>query len=576
MARYNCETPIYYGRFRDSVVRGEIPVNELVSLEMNRIDDLIRNPNIYYDPEPVEAYRAFCENELTLVDGSELNLLDTFLLWAEQLLGWFYCIEEQVYYPGIGYVREQRWKRLTNEQYIITSRGSAKSIYAYTIQAYFLVCDPTTTNQITTAPTMRQAEEVMSTFSTAIARARGPLFKFLTEGSIQNTTGSRARRPKLASTKKGIQNFMTNSILEIRPWSIDKLQGLRSKINTLDEWLSGDIREDPFEAIRQGASKNQNYVIVGISSEGTVRNGIGDSIKMGLHSILRGEYNDPHTSIWHYKLDDVKEVGNPSMWLKAAPNLGKTISYETIQREVERAEKSPHVRNDILAKWFGIPCEGYTYFFTYEETEPHRKRSYDGMPCSMGVDLSRGDDFCAFTFLFPLGDDEYGVKTRCYISRKTYDDLIPALVEKYKEFLDEDSLVVMDGVTLDLSQVYEELIASIELHDYDVRCVGYDPYQAKEFVARWMQENGDYGVEKVIQGFKTESVPLGEMKKLAEERKLLFDQSMMKFTMGNSIAIVDTNANMKLYKRRQDQKIDSVAALLDAYVAFKLYRDEFE
>ena len=573
----NTAVPIYYSQFRDKVLRGEIPVNENVSMEMNRIDWLISSPNVYYDPAPLDGYIKFCEKELTLVDGSPLFLLDTFKLWAEQLLCWYEYVTEPVFYPDRGYVLEKRPKRLVNKQFIITSRASAKSLYCTTMQAYFLVVDKTTTNQITTAPTMRQAEEVTNVFSTAITISRGPLFKFLTAGSLQNTTGSKANRPKLASTKKGIQNFITNSKLEIYPWSIDKLQGLRTKVSTLDEWLSGDIREDPVGAIEQGSYKIKDYVIIAVSSEGTVRNGIGDTMKMELMSILKGEYQNPHVSIWHYRLDDIKEVADPAYWPKAIPNIGKTVSYETIQREVERAEHSPSARNDILAKWFGIPCEGYTYFFTYEETLPHKRREFWQMPCSLGIDLSRGDDFCAFTFVFPLGPDEFGIKTRCYISTKTFNGLSRALREKYIDFINEGSLVVLEGITLDLSTtVYDDLDQYIQSMEYDVRSVGYDPYQAKEFMDRWIVENGDYAVEKVIQGAKTESVPLGELKDLAETRRLIFDQSIMSFCMGNAIALVDTNDNKKLYKRRSDEKIDSVSAMLDGYVAFKLNRETFE
>ena len=573
----NTAVPIMYGQFRDDVLRGKIPVNEYISMEMNRTDALIASPNVYYDPAPLEGYTKFCERELTLVDGSPLYLLDTFKLWAESLLCWYEYVTEPVFYPDRGYVLERRPKRLRNKQIIITSRASAKSLYCTTIQGYFLVVDKTTTNQITTAPTMRQAEEVTNVLSTAITISRGPLFKFLTAGSLQNTTGSKAKRQKLCSTKKGIQNFITNSILEIRPWSIDKLQGLRCKVATLDEWLSGDIREDPIGAIEQGAAKIRDYVIIAVSSEGTVRNGIGDTMKMEMLDILKGKYQNPHESIWYYRLDDVKEVADPALWPKAIPNIGKTVSYETIQREVERAEHSPSARNDILAKWFGIPCEGYTYFFTYEETKPHRRREFWQMPCSLGIDLSRGDDFCAFTFVFPLGPDEYGVKTRCYISMKTFNDLSKALRDKYLEFINEGSLVVLEGITLDLSTtVYDDLEEYINQNEYDVRSVGYDPYQAKEFMDRYIAENGEYAVEKVIQGAKTESVPLGELKDLAETRRLIFDQSIMSFCMGNAIAMEDTNGNRKLYKRRADEKIDSVSAMLDAYVSYKLNREAFE
>ena len=573
----NTAVPIMYGQFREDVLRGKIPVNEYISMEMNRTDALIASPNVYYDPTPLEGYTKFCERELTLVDGSPLYLLDTFKLWAESLLCWYEYVTEPVFYPDRGYVLERRPKRLRNKQIIITSRASAKSLYCTTIQGYFLVVDKTTTNQITTAPTMRQAEEVTNVLSTAITISRGPLFKFLTSGSLQNTTGSKAKRQKLCSTKKGIQNFITNSILEIRPWSIDKLQGLRCKVATLDEWLSGDIREDPIGAIEQGAAKIRDYVIIAVSSEGTVRNGIGDTMKMEMLDILKGKYQNPHESIWYYRLDDVKEVADPALWPKAIPNIGKTVSYETIQREVERAEHSPSARNDILAKWFGIPCEGYTYFFTYEETKPHRRREFWQMPCSLGIDLSRGDDFCAFTFVFPLGPDEYGVKTRCYISMKTFNELSKALRDKYLEFINEGSLVVLEGITLDLSTtVYDDLEEYINQNEYDVRSVGYDPYQAKEFMDRYIAENGEYAVEKVIQGAKTESVPLGELKDLAETRRLIFDQSIMSFCMGNAIAMEDTNGNRKLYKRRADEKIDSVSAMLDAYVSYKLNREAFE
>ena len=573
----NTAVPIAYGKFRERVLRGEVPVNEYISMEMNRTDALIASPNVYYDPAPLEGYTKFCEKELTLVDGSPLYLLDTFKLWAESLLCWYEYVTEPVFYPDRGYVLERRPKRLRNKQIIITSRASAKSLYCTTIHGYFLVVDKTTTNQITTAPTMRQAEEVTNVLSTAIAISRGPLFKFLTSGSLQNTTGSRANRQKLCSTKKGIQNFITNSILEIRPWSIDKLQGLRCKVATLDEWLSGDIREDPIGAIEQGAAKIRDYVIIAVSSEGTVRNGVGDTMKMEMLDILKGKYQNPHESIWYYRLDDVKEVADPALWPKAIPNIGKTVSYETIQREVERAEHSPSAKNDILAKWFGIPCEGYTYFFTYEETKPHRRREFWQMRCSLGIDLSRGDDFCAFTFLFPLGPDEYGVKTRCYISMKTFNELGKALRDKYLEFINEGSLVVLDGITLDLSTtVYDDLDEYIKQNEYDVRSVGYDAYQAKEFMERYIAENSEYGVEKVVQGAKTESVPLGELKDLAETRRLIFDQSIMSFCMGNAVANVDINGNRKLVKQRSDEKIDAVSAMLDAYVSYKLNRDAFE
>lgn len=577
----NTAVPRYYGEFREKVLRGEIPVNKEISMEMNRIDDLIDNPGIYYDEDAVERYVRYCENELTLTDGSDLKLLDSFKLWAEQLFGWYYFIERSVYVPSLDnhgghYERKTIRKRLVNKQYLIVARGAAKSMYGSTIQNYFLNCDSSTTYQITTAPTMRQADEVVSPIRTAIARARGPYYKFLTEGSINNTTGNKANRVKLASTKKGIENFITGSWLEVRPMSIDKLQGLRPKVSTIDEWLSGDVREDVVGAVEQGASKMDDYVIIAMSSEGTVRNGSGDTIKMELMDILRGDYFNPHVSIWYYKLDDIQEVNDPAMWIKANPNLGKTVSYEAYQLDVERAERIPAVRNDILAKRFGIPMEGYTYYFTYEETLPHRKRDYWSMRCSMGIDLSQGDDFCAFTFLFPLGRDEYGIKTRCYVSSNSVMKLSSAMRKKYEDFIDEDSLQVLDCSVLDMMEVYDDLEAFLGQTQYDVCCVGYDPYNAKEFIHRWEVENGSYGIEKVIQGAKTESVPLGELKTLAEDRKLLFDEELMSFTMGNCIALVDTNGNRKLMKKRYEHKIDSVSALLDAYVAYKLNKDAFE
>lgn len=573
--------PKYYGLFRDAVIRGEIPVNEEISMEMNRIDDLIANPGIFYDDQAVEGWIKFCNNELTLTDGSDLNLLDTFKLWGEQVFGWYYFVEGSVWEPygdghGGHYVRKSIKKRLTNKQYLIVARGAAKSMYAASIQAYYLSVDPSTTDQIVTAPTIRQAEETLSPIRTALTRSRGPLYQFLTEGSLNNTTGSRALRPKLASTKKGIQNFLTGSILETRPMSIDKLQGARSRINTVDEWLSGDIREDVIGAIEQGASKMDDYLIIATSSEGTVRNSAGDTIKMELMSILKGEYINPHVSIWYYKLDDIKEVARPEMWVKAQPNIGKTVSYETYQLDVERAEKNPASRNDILAKRFGIPMEGYTYFFTYEETKPHRRHDFWSMPCAMGADLSQGDDFCAFTFLFPLRDGAFGVKTRCYVSELTVKKLPLAMRQKYDEFIKECSLVVLDGAVLDMMEVYNDLDSFIVNSDYDVVCFGFDPYNAKDFVARWQTENGPYGIEKVIQGAKTESVPLGELKKLAEERLLLFDEELMSFCMGNCITLEDTNGNRKLLKKRNDKKIDSVAAMMDAYVAYKLNREMFD
>lgn len=576
MALSNTATPKYYGLFRDAVLRGEIPINHEIEMEMNRIDALIENPSIYYDGSKVEGYIKFCENELTLTDGSDLQLLDSFKLWAEEIFGWYYFAERNVYNRKLKrYVRKVIKKRLTRLQYLIVARGAAKSLYDETIHAFSLTVDTTTTHQITTAPTMRQAEEVLSPFRTAIARARGPLFKFLTEGNVHNTTGDRAKRQKLVPTKKGIENFLTNSLLEIRPMSIDKLQGLRCKIATVDEWLSCDIRENPISAIEQGASKLDDYLIVATSSEGTVRSGPGDSVKMELQSILRGEYDAPHISIWYYKLDSIDEVGKPEMWLKANPNLGITVTYDVYQLDVEKAEKVPSERNDILAKRFGIPTEGYTYFFTYEETLPHKKRSFKGMACSMGADLSQGDDFCAFDFLFPLDEQTFGVKARSYISNYTYMRLPKATRLKYQEFIDEGSLVVLEGSILDMMEVYDDLDQFIVDNDYDVRCFGFDPYNAETFVDRWCRENGSFGVEKVRQGSRTESVPLGEIKKLAEQRALLFDEQIMTFTMGNAITIEDTNGNRKLWKRRREDKIDNVAALIDAYVAYKNNRDGF-
>lgn len=562
-------------------MRGDIPVNREIAMEMDRIDSLIANPGVYYDDKAMNGFVAFCEKEMTLTDGSDLQLLDTFKLWAEQVLCWYYFVERSVYEPnpngpGGHFVTKRIKKRLINKQYLIVARSAAKSLYETLFQAYFLVVDTTTTNQITTAPTMRQAEEVTSAFSTAITRARGPLFAFLTEGSLQNTTGNPANRKKLAPTKKGIQNFLTNSLLEIRPMSIDKLQGLRVKCATVDEWLSCDIREDPIAAIEQGAAKVDDYLIIAVSSEGTIRNGIGDTIKMELMSILKGDYINPHVSIWYYKLDSIDEVNRPEMWLKANPNLGKTVTYETYQLDVERAEKAPATRNEILAKRFGIPLEGYTYFFPYEETLPHPHRDYWGMACSMGADLSQGDDFCAFTFLFPLHDGSFGIKTRNYITEYTLSKLHESMREKYMQFMDEGTLVVMNGTVLDMEQVYDDIDNFVSRSNYDVRTFGYDPYNAKAFVERWTLENGPYGVEKVIQGARTESVPLGELKKLSEQRKLLFDERLMQFTMGNCVVIEDTNGNRKLLKIRYDQKIDAVAAMLDAYVAWKMHRDAFE
>ena len=581
MALSNTATPIYYGKFRDAVIRGEIPVCKEISMEMNRIDDLIANPGIYYDDQAINGFIDFCEQELTLTDGSDLHLLDSFKLWAEQVFGWYYFVERSVFEPsadghGGRYVTKTIKKRLINKQYLIVARGAAKSMYGSLIQNYYLNVDVSTTHQITTAPTMKQAEEILSPARTAITRAKGPLFKFLTEGSIQNTTGSKANRTKLASTKKGIENFLTGSLLEIRPMNINKLQGLRCKVATVDEWLSGDIREDVIGAIEQGASKLDDYLIVAMSSEGTVRNGSGDTIKMELMDILKGDYINPHVSIWYYRLDEIEEVGDPNTWMKANPNIGKTVTYETYQLDVERAEKNPAVRNDILAKRFGIPMEGYTYFFTYEETLPHRQRDFWGMPCALGADLSQGDDFCAFTFLFPLRDGSFGIKTRNYITDKTLRKLPGAMRLKYDEFMREGSLIVMEGTVLDMEQVYDDLDAHIIEREYDVRCFGFDPYNARAFVERWERENGPFGIEKVIQGAKTESVPLGELKKLAEERMLIFDEELMTFTMGNCITLEDTNGNRKLLKKRYDQKIDAVAAMMDGYVAYKLNKDAFE
>ena len=587
MALSNTATPKYYGQFRDAVIRGEIPVCKEISMEMNRIDSLIENPGIWYDDKAVEGFVKYCENELTLTDGEDLNLLDSFKIWAEQIFGWYYFVERSVYEPnpdghGGHYVTKTIKKRLINKQYLIVARGAAKSMYASCIQNYFLNVDTSTTHQVTTAPTMKQADEVLSPIRTAITRSRGPLFQFLTEGSLQNTTGSKANRQKLASTKKGIENFLTGSLLEVRPMTIDKLQGLRVKCATVDEWLSGDTREDVIAPLEQGAAKEQNssgnndYLIVAISSEGTVRNGPGDTIKMELMDILKGDYINPHTSIWWYKLDSIDEVNDPDMWMKANPNIGKTVTYETYQLDVERAEKAPAVRNDILAKRFGIPMEGYTYFFTYEETLPHRRRDYWQMPCSLGCDLSQGDDFCAFTFLFPLPDGAFGIKTRAYISESTLMKLPLAMRNKYDEFMNEGSLIVMDGTVLDMMLVYEDLDNHIVDRGYDVRCLGFDPYNAREFVERWERENGPFGIEKVIQGAKTESVPLGELKKLSEERMLLFDEDLMRFCMGNCITLEDTNGNRKLLKKRYEAKIDCVAAMMDGFVAFKLNREAFD
>ena len=581
MALSNTATPRYYGAFRDAVIRGEIPVCKEISMEMNRIDDLIANPGIYYDDQAVEGFIDYCENELTLTDGEDLNLLDSFKLWAEQIFGWYYFVERSVYVPsedghGGHYVNKRIKKRLINKQYLIVARGAAKSMYASCIQSYFLNVDTSTTHQITTAPTMKQSEEVLSPIRTSITRARGPLFKFLTEGSLQNTTGSKANRMKLASTKKGIENFLTGSLLEIRPMSIDKLQGLNSRINTVDEWLSGDVREDVIGALEQGASKNDDYLIVAISSEGTVRNGPGDTIKMELADILKGDYPNPHVSIWWYKLDSIDEVPDPEMWPKANPNIGKTVTYETYQLDVDRAEKAPAARNDILAKRFGIPMEGYTYYFTYEETIPHRKRDYWKMPCALGADLSQGNDFCSFTFLFPLANGCFGIKTRNYIASTTLMKLPSAMRIKYDQFMKEGSLVVLEGTILDMMDVYDDLDNHIINCEYDVRCFGFDPYNAREFVERWERENGPFGIEKVIQGAKTESVPLGELKNLSEQRMLLFDEDLMSYAMGNCITLEDTNGNRKLLKKRYEAKIDPVAALLDAFVVWKHNKEAFE
>lgn len=581
MALSNTAVPKYYGMFRDAVLRGEIPVNHEVSMEMNRIDALIDNPGVYYDDEAVEGWVRFCEAEMTLTDGSDVELLDTFKLWGEEIFGWYYFIERSVYVPGKDnhgghYETKRIKKRLINKQYLIVGRGAAKSLYESFVQAYFLVVDVSTTKQVTTAPTMTQAEEVTSPIATAITRSKGPLFKFMTDGSLQNTTGSKANRKKLASTKKGIENFLTNSIIQIRPMSIDKLQGSRAKIFTIDEWLSGDVREDVMTACEQSASKNDGWLVIAVSSEGTVRNGPGDTVKMELMSILKGDYVNPHVSIWWYKLDSLDEINDPSKWRKANPNIGHTVSYETYQLDVEKAEKNPSARNDIIAKRFGIPMEGYTYFFTYEETLPHREREFWGMPCALGGDLSQGDDFCAFTFMFPLKDGCFGIKTRNYITSLTLMKLPSAMRMKYEEFIKEGSLMVLEGNILDMDEVYEDLDNHITEHEYDVRCFGYDPYNAKGFVKRWEDENGVFGVVKVIQGSKTESVPLGELKKLSEERMLLFDEQLMTFAMGNCIVMEDTNGNRKLLKKRYDAKIDAVAAMMDAFVAYKLNKDAFE
>ena len=587
MALSNTAVPKYYGQFREAVLRGEIPVCREISMEMNRIDALIDDPNYYYDDLAVEGFISFCENELTLTDGSDLHLLDSFKLWAESIFGWYYFVERSIYEPnsnghGGHYVNKLVKKRLIKKQYLIVARGAAKSMYASCIQNFFLNVDTSTTHQVVTAPTMKQAEEVMSPIRTSITRSRGPLFKFLTEGSLQNTTGSRANRVKLAATKKGVENFLTGSLLEVRPMSIDKLQGLRVKVATIDEWLSGDVRENPMDALEQGAAKeqsdsaNNDYLILAISSEGTVRNGCGDTVKMELAEILKGEYINPHVSIWWYKLDSIDEIGDPEMWIKANPNLGKTVTYETYQLDVEKAEKAPASRNDIIAKRFGIPMEGYTYYFTYEETLPHRRQTFNHLPCALGADLSQGDDFCAFTFLFPLSNGSFGVKTRNYISELTLMKLPAAMRAKYNVFIDEGSLIVLEGTVLDMMEVYDDLDNHIMRCEYDVRCFGFDPYNAKEFVSRWEQENGPFGIEKVIQGAKTESVPLGELKKFSEERMLLFDEELMTFAMGNCITLEDTNGNRKLYKRRHEQKIDAVAAMMDAYVAYKANRDAFD
>ena len=587
MALSNTATPRYYGRFREAVIRGEIPVCETISMEMNRIDALIRNPRYWYDDQAVEGFIHYCERELTLTNGEDVRLLDSFKVWAESIFGWYEFVDRSVYVPdpdgrGGRYIRKQIKKRLITKQYLIVARGAAKSMYASFLHSYFLNVDPSTTYQVTTAPTMLQAEEVLAPIRTSILRARGPLFKFLTEGSLNNTTGSKANRCKLASTKKGIENFVTGSMLQIRPMSVDKLQGLRVKLATVDEWLSGDIRENVIETLEQGAAKeqgtamNNDYLIVAISSEGTVRNGPGDTIKMELMDILKGDYPDVHTSIWWYKLDSIDEVGNPAMWMKANPNIGKTVTYDTYHEAVEKAEKVPSQRNDILAKRFGIPMEGYTYFFTYEETKPHRRRNFWRMPCALGIDLSQGDDFCAFTFLFPLGNGCFGVKTRNYISSVTLMKLPSAMRVKYDEFMKEGSLIVLDGTVLDMMEVYDDVDNFIIEAEYDVRCVGYDPYNAKDFIERWERENGPFGIEKVIQGARTESVPLGELKKLSEDRKLLFDEDLMSFCMGNCITLEDTNGNRKLLKKRYDHKIDAVAAMMDAFIAWKLNRDAFE
>ena len=577
MSLSNTATPIYYGRFRDAVLRGEIPVCQTIAMEMNRIDSLIADPGVYYDDQAVEGWIAYCENELTLTDGSDLKLVDSFKLWGEQIFGWYYFQKMQVWDTEIhGYRTKYLKKRLVKKQYLIVARGAAKSMYGSTIQNYFLNVDVTTTHQITTAPTMRQSEEIMSPIRTSILRARGPYFQFLTEGSLQNTTGSRANRQKLASTKNGVENFLTGSLLEIKPMSVNKLQGLRCKIATVDEWLSGDTKEDVVGAIEQGAAKNDDYLIVAMSSEGTVRNGVGDSIKMELMSILKGEYINPHVSIWYYKLDDIREVADPEMWMKANPNIAVFNAYETYQLEVERAEKAPAARNDILAKRFGIPAEGYTYFFSYEETKVHPKQDYWQMPCALGADMSQGDDFCAFTFLFPLPNDRFGIKTRSYITSLTHSRLSPAMKIKYQEFIDEGSLIIMDGTVLDMMEVYEDVDNYILQQNFDVRAFGYDPYNARDFVERWVTENSPYGVEKVQQGVKTETVPLGEIKKLSEERMLIFDQSLMSFAMGNAVALEDTNGNRKLLKKRREEKIDNVSALLDAYVAYKAHKEDFE
>lgn len=581
MSLSNTAVPRYYGQFREAVIRGEIPVCKEVSMEMNRIDDLIANPGIYYDDKAVEGWIKYCEGELTLTDGSDLNLLDSFKLWGEQVFGWYYFIDRTVYQPnkngrGGHYVKKTIKKRLINKQYLIVGRGAAKSLYDSCIQSYFQNIDVSTTDQIVTAPTMRQSEEVLTPLKTAITRARGPLFKFLTEGSLQNTTGSKANRVKLASTKKGIENFITGSIIRVLPMSIDKLQSLRCRVATVDEWLSGDIREDPIGAIEQGASKNDDWLIIATSSEGTVRNGAGDTIKMELMDILKGDYINPHVSIWWYKLDSVDEVAYPEMWIKANPNIGKTVTYETYQLDKERAEKAPSTRNDILAKRFGLPMEGFTYYFTYEETLPHRHRDYWDMPCALGADLSQGDDFCSFTFMFPLRNGSFGIKTRNYITSRTLNKLPAATRSKYEDFMNEGSLVVLDGTVLDMMRVYEDLDEHIQQCRYDVRCFGYDPYNAKEFVERWAAENGPFGIEKVIQGSKTESVPLGELKKMAEDQMLLFDEEIMTYSMGHCVTMEDTNGNRKLFKKRYEDKIDAVAAMMDAYIAWKANRDAFE